>query len=88
MLAWVDEHDHLLTLSQDTLERSQRILGPDHPVTLRVATEVIFVRAWFGDGEQASALGEDALRRSVRALGPDHPITLRLAANHAFALAP
>jgi len=88
VLAWVDEHDHLLTLSQDTLERSQRILGPDHPVTLRVATEVIFVRAWFGDGEQASALGEDALRRSVRALGPDHPITLRLAANHAFALAP
>jgi Tetratricopeptide repeat len=36
-LARLGEAEQASALGQDTLERSRRALGPDHPITLRLA---------------------------------------------------
>ena len=70
-------------LGEDTMRRLLRTLGPDHPITLVLSTNMAprraLVLALEGDAATARAECEDALRRSRNSVGPDHPATLGLA---------
>src|SRR5918994_787801 len=65
-------------LGEDTLQRSRRVLGPDHARTLWAATALVTARAEVGEVEQARALAQDTLQRSRRVLGPEHPLAPHL----------
>ena len=66
-------------LGEDTLQRSRRVLGPDHSITLGAAAVLTGVLAGLSEVEGARALGQDTLPRCLRTLGPDHLITRSLA---------
>ena len=55
----------------------RRVLGEDHPQTLRSACVLAARLKDLGKGEQACQLGEDTRSRLRRVLGDDHPDTLR-----------
>jgi hypothetical protein len=61
-------------LGEDTLQRSRRVLGPDHLLSLWAAVAVTLALDRLGEAESARALGEDTLRRCRRVLGRDNPI--------------
>jgi len=65
--------------------RSRRVLGDDHPETLRAASALGLTEGSLGDHERARRIQADALTRLRRVLGDDHPDTLtsadRLAAD-------
>jgi hypothetical protein len=71
--------DQARILGQDTLERSRRVLGSDHSITLHAGTALAAALGWLGEAEQARRLGQDTLEGYQRILGPDHPHTLLLA---------
>jgi len=73
-------------LGQDTLQRSRRVLGPDHTTTLWAAAALTLALSSSGQVELARALAQDTLQRSRRALGPDQPTTLLTASGLAGAL--
>ena len=54
-----------------------RVLGPDHPDTLRSRSSLASWRGQTGLAEEAALAFEDLLADRVRVLGPDHPDTLR-----------
>jgi hypothetical protein len=58
------------------LDRWRRVLGPDHPTTLRSAAGLTYVLVERGEPEQARRLGQDTLDRCRRVLNSDHLITL------------
>ena len=60
----------------DTLTRSRRVLGEDHPDTLASASLLGLVLWSLGDYQQARQLLNDTFTRSRRVLGEDHPTTL------------
>ena len=62
--------------AEDTLTRCRRVLGEDHPHTLRSATNLAANLWGLGRYELARQLGEDTLTRCRRVLGEDHPYTL------------
>ena len=66
---------------EDTLIRQRRVLGHDHPDTLRVAHNLAAGLSALGEHQQARQLDEDTLTRYRRVLGDDHPSTL-LSANN------
>ena len=65
-------------LHQDTLDRYRRVLGEDHPDTLRAAVQLAFDLSALGEYQAARELDEDTLARYRRVLGEDHPDTLTL----------
>ncbi|MDT7597746.1 MAG: hypothetical protein QOJ06_3292 [Pseudonocardiales bacterium] len=71
---------------EDTLTRQRRVLGHDHPDTLRVAHNLAAGLSAIGEHQQARQLDEDTLTRYRRVLGDDHPDTLRSAHNLAVNL--
>jgi Tetratricopeptide repeat/Domain of unknown function (DUF4062)/NB-ARC domain len=73
------------------LERAYHILqqlhtDPDHPETLRSASNLAVVLRAVGELERAFQLAEQTLARSRRVLGDDHPDTLASASNLAVVL--
>ena len=72
---------------QDALRRAQSRLGPYHPTTLWLTSNLIVIFVLEGDAEGARILGEQTLERSRNRLGPDHPITLGSCAVVAFGMA-
>lgn len=74
-------------LGEDTLARCRRVLGENHPHTLRAAYTLAAALGEAGQDEQACQLGEDTLTRMRRVLGEDHPDTLRAAHRFGAALA-
>ena len=77
-LSALGEHEQARALDEDTLARRRRVLGEDHPDTLRSANNLAIDLRALGEHEQARALDEDTLARRRRVLGEDHPDTLRL----------
>ncbi|MGH3779390.1 MAG: tetratricopeptide repeat protein [Pseudonocardiaceae bacterium] len=75
-----------IQLDEDTLTRYRRVLGNDHPDTLRSAHNLAVGLRALGEHEQARELGEDTLSRRRRVLGDDHPDTLLSAHNLAVGL--
>jgi hypothetical protein len=62
----------------------RRVLGDDHPSTLRSAYGLAAVLAAAGEHRDADALAEDTLARMRRVLGDDHPDLQRSAQNPRF----
>ncbi|MGB8201753.1 MAG: tetratricopeptide repeat protein, partial [Pseudonocardiaceae bacterium] len=63
--------------AEDTLTRHRRVLGEDHPDTLRSATTLTATLGRLGQHGLARQLAEDTLTRCRQVLGEDHPDTLR-----------
>jgi hypothetical protein len=84
-LASLGEYEAARQLQADALTRSRRVLGEDHPETLRPASALGLVTGFLGDHERARHIQSDALTGLRRVLGDDHPDTLtsagRLAAD-------
>jgi hypothetical protein len=68
-------------LHQDILARRRRVLGEDHPDTLRSANRLAIDLSNLGEHRAARDLNEDTLARRRRVLGGDHPSTLSSASN-------
>ena len=83
--------DNLRILTEDTLERTLRTLGPDHTTTLSISLVSITQRTMtlvgHADAPSVRLTCEDTLEHSRNVLGPDHAITLGLAANLTLILA-
>jgi hypothetical protein len=85
------KHEQAHVVGEDALRRARRVLGPDHPATLRLVGSKITlgvlgpVAPTVGpespDTEHVDALGEDTMQRLLRTLGPDHPLTLLMSLN-------
>lgn len=84
-LAWMGD-PAATELADSTFESARRVLGPDHPVTLLAAVEVVFGLLTAGDTERIRTLGEDTVTRSRAVLGDRHLITLGSAALLALGL--
>ncbi len=80
------DYQQARTLDEDTLARSRRVLGEDHPDTLTSANNLARDLSELGDYQQARTLDEDTLARRRRVLGEDHPDTLASAENLAEVL--
>jgi hypothetical protein len=79
-LAAVGRVGEALVLGEETLEVRRRVLGVEHPDTLRTAYNLAISLADVGRVEEALALGEQTLERRRRVLGEDHAETRRAAA--------
>ena len=79
------QHQEAQQLLNDTFTRSRRILGEDHPETLRTASLLGLTLGALDEHQRARQIQTDALSRLRRVLGDDHPETLtsasRLAAD-------
>jgi ornithine cyclodeaminase/alanine dehydrogenase-like protein (mu-crystallin family) len=73
-------------LREDTLARCRRVLGNDHPETLRSVQDFTRALRHSGDYERARELDEDTLGRYRRLFGDDHPHTLDAADTLAYDL--
>ncbi|MGH3834049.1 MAG: tetratricopeptide repeat protein, partial [Pseudonocardiaceae bacterium] len=73
-------------LDEDTLGRSRRVLGEDHPHTLGSAHNLAGDLRELGEHQRARQLDDDTLARRRRVLGDDHPHTLDSAHNLALDL--
>ncbi|WP_097275904.1 tetratricopeptide repeat protein [Streptomyces sp. TLI_55] len=80
-------HEEALALDERTLEALRRVLGVEHPDTLRTATGLAADLADVGRVEEAVDLGEETLGVQRRVLGVEHPNTLATAHNLAVRLA-
>ncbi len=59
------------------VELRERILGPDHPLTLAAMSELCSTLTGIGNPTNATALGEKTLGRLQVVLGREHPDTLK-----------
>lgn len=84
-LAWIGD-PATTDLAEATHASARRVFGPDHPVTLLAAIEVVFGLLTAGDTEAIRTLGEDTVARSRAVLGDRHLITLGSAALLALGL--
>ncbi|WP_433289239.1 FxSxx-COOH system tetratricopeptide repeat protein [Micromonospora sp. CA-244673] len=64
-------------LAEHLYQQWRKRLGPDHPHTLRAATELVWAYHDLGKLRELRPLIEDTLSRQRVALGEDHPDTLR-----------
>ena len=89
-LAWalrdIGRHAEARELDEDTLARSRRVLGDDHPDTLGTAGALAADLMNLGEYQAARELDEDTLARKRRVLGDDHPDTLASIGNLAVDL--
>jgi tetratricopeptide (TPR) repeat protein len=65
----------------------ERVLGPDHPETLRSRRNLFVTLGNQGKHAAAEAGFRDLLRAEERVLGPEHPDTIGICNNIGFALA-
>ena len=63
-------------IAEELLTRWRRVLGPEHPATLTLASILTGALAWLGEGRRACELGQETLDQCRSTLGPDHPTTL------------
>ena len=71
-------------LLQQAMEIRQRVLGREHPDTLRSASNLAYVLSSEGHYAEAEKSARETLEIQRRVLGPQHPDTLRSASNIAF----
>jgi tetratricopeptide (TPR) repeat protein len=66
------EHAQAKALLVEGLARAQRVLGPDHVATARLAAALGEVHRSLGEYAEAEPLLKDALELTERLLGPSH----------------
>jgi hypothetical protein len=71
-----EQHQAARELGEETLARRRRVLGEDHPDTLRSAFILVCELSELGEHQAAWELNEDILDRRRRVLGDRHPDTM------------
>lgn len=69
------DYSGTLKLQEQTLQKSRKSLGDDHPRTLTMMYNLALVLNSTGDHKGAKALLKEALPKSRAALGNDHSLT-------------
>jgi len=64
-----------LRLLAELLLDRERVLGPDHPDTLRTRHDIAFWTGETGEGAEALRLSKELRPDVERVLGPEHPDT-------------
>ena len=73
-------------LEREAVEIRKRVLGPDHPDTLKSQVNLAILLARTGKFPEAEALDRQTMDASRRVLGPDDPVTLGSMSNLAILL--
>jgi tetratricopeptide (TPR) repeat protein len=73
--------EQALPLYEQTLADCRRLLGKEHPATLRVANNLAGAYESAGRLEQALPLYEQTLTNCRRVLGGEHPLSRAVTAN-------
>lgn len=84
LLVSISEVGKALELGGTTYADSRRILGPEHPETLRVRNNLAGAHSAAGDHDRASALFQRNLRVQTATLGALHPETMATRNNLAY----
>jgi len=79
-------YDAALPLMQQALATRRRVLGDDHPETLRSLNSLGFLLEESGKHAEAEPYLRECLERRRRVLGPEHPDTLVSVTNFGFLL--
>ena len=79
-------HEEALGLHQEVLEKRRRILGEEHPDTLRAMNNLAFTLGDLGRHNEALTLKQEVLEKYQRIFGENHPDTLTSMNNLAFTL--
>jgi tetratricopeptide (TPR) repeat protein len=64
-----------ISVVEESLELSEKTLGPDHPATAQALSNLAALYYSMGDYAKAEPLFQRALEIREKALGPDHPDT-------------
>ena len=64
-------------MARQALAARQRVLGPEHPDTLRSLSDLSVLLDKLGQHLEAADMARQALAARQRVLGPEHPDTLR-----------
>ncbi|MFF5500090.1 FxSxx-COOH system tetratricopeptide repeat protein [Streptomyces aquilus] len=81
-----DQPEEAVEVVESLLERTQRVLGEDHPYALAAAAELVVQLAALGRHDASRNLARAALPRLRRVEGSDHPLSLSMAEILAFDL--
>jgi Tetratricopeptide repeat len=87
---WLNEVHNFtaaITLGVALVGDCERVLGPEHPDTLRSRNNLADTYRAMGRLDEAIRLNEQTLTDSQRVLGPDHPTTRMIGANLTAVLA-
>jgi tetratricopeptide (TPR) repeat protein len=79
--------EEALKLQEDVLALRRKVLGPEHPDTLRAMNNLAAFFDKVGRREEALKLQEDVLALRRKVLGPEHPDTLQILNDIAWSLA-
>ncbi|MFO0836997.1 MAG: tetratricopeptide repeat protein [Phycisphaerae bacterium] len=86
--AWHGDHAHAIALARPTVERQRRVLGPDHPETLRtlsyLGNALMLAQEYIDEPEQCL---REALAAQTRVLGRDDENTIETLNYLSWALA-
>jgi tetratricopeptide (TPR) repeat protein len=81
-----DKYDEAEEFFRQTLEATERVLGPDHPITLRVVHNLALVIEGRKRYDEASILYQRADLKSQERLGSGHPDTQIFLKHHSSLL--
>jgi len=73
-----------IAIYEPLLSTRERVLGPEHPETLRTRNNLAHAYLAVGRIQDAIAIYEPLLSTQERVLGPEHPETLRTRSNLAL----
>jgi non-specific serine/threonine protein kinase/serine/threonine-protein kinase len=80
-------YPHAQLLQQKAVEIRQHVLGPEHPDTLKSASNLVYILYHEGHYVEAEKLDRETIEVQSRVLGPEHPDTLVSMQNLASILA-
>jgi tetratricopeptide (TPR) repeat protein len=74
----LEKPDEAETLAASNLEDCRRLLGPEHPLTLKCTREMAWILLKRGKPGEALSLNRQIVEIHLRVHGPCHPATLQL----------
>ena len=74
-------YEDAVKLEEKVLKETERLLGPEHPDTVRAMANLAATYRSQGRYEDAVKLEEKVLKETERLLGPEHPDTVLAMAN-------
>jgi len=82
VLISIEDYTRACQVLAERVDRSRRVLGPNHPDTLEAMLKLARALVGAGDRTSGRALSEQALAATIATLGPDSPATLAARGQH------